>query len=1319
MLKRSPLDLLVAGLLAAISIWPAGAAVVINEIMYHPAGDIETREYIELYNTGLDVVTLTDWRLAGAIGYNFPTGKTVPPNGYLVIAKSVTAFRARYPTSTADVLGDYLRQLDNAGEEILLYDAATNLVDRVAYGDAGHWPRGADGKGSSLELINPHLDNSIAQSWAASSPAETPGFRNSQYLANPRPFLVQPRHSPAVPRPADAIAITVRAYDDSVITSVSLYYRNDGATGPFTRVPMQDDGAHGDGVAGDGVYGALLPAQPQGTILEFWMRAADNTMQITDIPTTAPTQNFLLQVDNQDFSATSPTYRLVMKAADHRWLHDPANLSSTKLNNATFICGDEIIYNVGVRLRGKGSRGRVRKSYRVQFTEQEPFRSVENMNLNAQWIRCQYLDMDLFRRAGMPAPTTQYAYLVFKHNDKNTYYRYDGNSGPDLVTMGWRIQMQDMNKDFLRQNFPGHEDGNLYRGVWSGGSRMADLTYYGPNKEDYRLYYEKHTNKEADDFSDVIQLCNIFTNTPDAQFTQTVAQYIDPDEWMRFWSDLAMMNVEETDIYNTAGDDYFMYFDPATSPPVAKAILLPWDLDEAYLNPTETIFASTLPCVKRFVENPDYTPKYFYYIQEMLDRYYTLDIMLPKIQALAPYKGWEASPAAGIPRDTLPLAELTNYVQKRIAFLESVISRELTVNVVGATKVANEYLTFQPTVTLRGRGLTAWTRWVRVNGKDAGYQHKTGNWGDYVVNLNPGMNTVLVECLTTAGVPVATKTLNIRYATTFTPVCGALSDNTSWTKAGGPYLLTCTVAVPAGRTLRIDPGTIVLLNPGCSVFVSGTLLAEGTQAEPITFAFWPAPSPLIPAGATWKYNDTGTDLGAAWRANLYDDSGWGLGRAQLGYGDGDEATTIRYGSDSNHKYPCYYFRRAFDLADPASVNALNLRIVRDDGCVAYLNGHEVVRSNMPPPPAIITYGTWASSNLGAPEENAWNPFSANPAFLVSGTNVAAVEVHQSGPSSTDVSFDLELTTSQTTRWGVIGFNEAGTTCRLKHCYFERGSTANYAGRSYGGLISIINSSVDIEDCTFGDCGANAVSATTGTGTVNIRRCVFDAGGSRCISSAGYVLTVEDSTFTYRAHIAAAAIDLRGKTTPSSLIRNNHFLGSVDDILVLENSNATVASNLIHNATDVGIQLGSASQCSVHHNVIYDCGQGIVVRNGSVATLDHNTLSGHTIGMRCRNEPSAPGTGGGTAIMTNTIVWGCPTPIAIDLNSSINVSYSDVAGGWAGPSNFNLDPQFVNTASRDFRLKPTSPCRNRGQAGTYVGALPAEPPKTGARHWQLY
>ncbi len=165
---------------------------------------------------------------------------------------------------------------------------------------------------------------------------------------------------------------------------------------------------------------------------------------------------------------------------------------------------------------------------------------------------------------------------------------------------------------------------------------------------------------------------------------------------------------------------------------------------------------------------------------------------------------------------------------------------------------------------------------------------------------------------------------------------------------------------------------------------------------------------LVPQGSAWKYNDTGSDLGAAWRATGYDDSAWASGPAELGYGDGGEETAISYGPDPKNKRPCYYFRQSFDVADPSVHASLLVSFLRDDGCVVYLNGTEVARSNMPL--GQITYGTWASSDS---EGNAWHQVPVSADLLVAGKNIVAAEVHQVNATSSDVSFDLELTGSST------------------------------------------------------------------------------------------------------------------------------------------------------------------------------------------------------------------------------------------------------------------------------------------------------------------
>lgn len=164
---------------------------------------------------------------------------------------------------------------------------------------------------------------------------------------------------------------------------------------------------------------------------------------------------------------------------------------------------------------------------------------------------------------------------------------------------------------------------------------------------------------------------------------------------------------------------------------------------------------------------------------------------------------------------------------------------------------------------------------------------------------------------------------------------------------------------------------------------------------------------VISTGAVWKYLADGSDQGTNWTSNTFDDAAWLSGPAQLGYGDGDEATVVGFGSEPTNKFITTYFRRAFVVEDTSTFGALILRVLRDDGAVVYLNGTEVFRSNMPT--GSISYLTLATLVGGnAPEENKFYVTSLQPGVLRSGTNLIAVEVHQGRVTSTDVSFDLAL-----------------------------------------------------------------------------------------------------------------------------------------------------------------------------------------------------------------------------------------------------------------------------------------------------------------------
>jgi hypothetical protein len=165
---------------------------------------------------------------------------------------------------------------------------------------------------------------------------------------------------------------------------------------------------------------------------------------------------------------------------------------------------------------------------------------------------------------------------------------------------------------------------------------------------------------------------------------------------------------------------------------------------------------------------------------------------------------------------------------------------------------------------------------------------------------------------------------------------------------------------------------------------------------------------VVAKGSTWKYSDAGKNLHAtAWKTLAYDDSDastWKSGKAKLGYSD-SPATTISYGPDAANVYPCYYFRHKF-TSDNVPLS-LKLSLLRDDGAIVYLNGAEVVRSNMPA--GAVAYATLASASIGGSDETTYFSFAdVDPTLVVVGENLLAVEVHQQSVSSSDLGFDLEL-----------------------------------------------------------------------------------------------------------------------------------------------------------------------------------------------------------------------------------------------------------------------------------------------------------------------
>jgi len=165
----------------------------------------------------------------------------------------------------------------------------------------------------------------------------------------------------------------------------------------------------------------------------------------------------------------------------------------------------------------------------------------------------------------------------------------------------------------------------------------------------------------------------------------------------------------------------------------------------------------------------------------------------------------------------------------------------------------------------------------------------------------------------------------------------------------------------------------------------------------------PTGAVLIEHGAEWKAYDGPTAPPSEWRNSDFDDSGWKVGSAPLGYGEDYIRTPLSFGDNPRQKRAAIYFRKHFQVDQLPAQGVLQMRIRYDDGFIAYLNGKPLAARNVKPGAAFGDFATASHEGNGLELVD-----DLATDLLRTGDNVLAVEVHQVGPTSSDLVFDLEL-----------------------------------------------------------------------------------------------------------------------------------------------------------------------------------------------------------------------------------------------------------------------------------------------------------------------
>ncbi len=290
---------------------------------------------------------------------------------------------------------------------------------------------------------------------------------------------------------------------------------------------------------------------------------------------------------------------------------------------------------------------------------------------------------------------------------------------------------------------------------------------------------------------------------------------------------------------------------------------------------------------------------------------------------------------------------------------------------------------------------------------------------------------------------------------------------------------------------------------------------------------------------------------------------------------------------------------------------------------------------------------------------------------------------------------------------VLGGAARGT---FKHVEFTGAAPARAGAHRYRGAFSVVNgATVRLEHCWFHGFEDRIIESTNGSEIVILDSLVED--GKEGIHSASGFAHVERvcvrDIFAY-----SDSIDFDYPSEPPSiisdcLIENNEE----DDGIDLASSNAIVEKVVIR-----GIQAGKAvsmdgrSTPMLSEILIYDCQQGLVIKDSCSPDIQHVTITRCETAVDCYEK--IDGRGGGRGTGQNMIIWENETSVALDELSTFDMTYSVVAGGYPGTGNVDADPIFVNPAEDDFHLVPDSPARGAGHDSTDAGAYTGEAPPPG-------
>ncbi|MDE0570075.1 MAG: lamin tail domain-containing protein [Verrucomicrobiales bacterium] len=561
----------------------------------------------------------------------------------------------------------------------------------------------------------------------------TPGRANSVFEENLGPTFDDPIHDPAVPEVNQVVEVSAVIEDPEGVDSVVVHYSVN--SGSFRQVPM---------IAGpNGIYRATIPGQSKGSRAQFYIEAIDSLGAKSFFPKEAKESRAMIPWDDDKSKLRSgsvyPTnLRIVMPIADGNFMHNVTEVMSNDRLPCTVIHNDEIIYyGCSVRLkssqRGRSNEGRV--GFNIKFPANNKFLGAHGTVAVDRSSQREIMIKHIVTRAGkIPSMYDDIAWVIQPRSNRATSgilmkSRYDDEWLENAIPDGNDGRMFEFELIYYPNGTNGGKEGlKLPQPDGVVGVQMRNQG--GDDKELYRWHWLIKNNRDADDYSGLINLLDTLGLSGSA-YRDSIENIVDVDQWLRSF---AVQNLGGIgDNYSTHGSGAWHNAIFYIRPTDGKAMYFPWDMDFTFTNSATSGVTPSTDLNKLISIGPRYERAYYGHLLDIIETAFNSDYMSPWLRHYSDFLSSDN------------LNGNSGYIRSRSNHVRNLISN--AVSKVPFRVISNSGTnTNKSTISVRG---DAWVdvREIRLEGTDDGLGIRWLDDNSWEVNLpvRSGLNNYRLE----------------------------------------------------------------------------------------------------------------------------------------------------------------------------------------------------------------------------------------------------------------------------------------------------------------------------------------------------------------------------------------------------------------------------------------------------------------------------------------------------------------------------------------------------------------------------------------------